>query len=89
MGDLVRLIRDLNKNADWRLLYGKQSDRLKDQELVLRFLAFFFVKGMSPSASVEEGTFLRLFMPGFPPFVLLTASIPLLYPEYGPRLAAR
>jgi len=42
MGDLVRLIRDLNTNSDWRLLYGKQSDRLKDQELVLRFLAFLF-----------------------------------------------
>jgi hypothetical protein len=40
MGDLVRLIRDLNSNPDWRLLYGKRSDRLKDQELVLRFLAF-------------------------------------------------
>lgn len=45
MGDLVRLVRDLNANADWRLLYGRQSDRLKDQELVLRFLAFFYGKG--------------------------------------------
>jgi len=53
------------------------------------FLAFFVVKGMSPGASVEGGTFLRLFMPGFPPFILLTAAIPVLYPEYGPRLAAR
>lgn len=44
MGDLVRLVRDLNENSDWRLLYGKQSDRLKDQELILRFLAFFFGK---------------------------------------------
>jgi hypothetical protein len=42
MGDLVRLIRDLNVNADWRLLYGRQSDRLKDQELILRFLAFYY-----------------------------------------------
>lgn len=42
MGDLVRLIRDLNQNPNWRLLYGNQSDRLKDQELVLRFLSFFF-----------------------------------------------
>src|SRR5262245_122710 len=42
MGELVRLIRDLNNNADWRLLYGKQSDRMKDQELILRVLAFFY-----------------------------------------------
>jgi hypothetical protein len=42
MGDLVRLLRDLNANADWRLLYGRISDRLKDQELILRFLAFEF-----------------------------------------------
>jgi hypothetical protein len=42
MGELVRLIRDLNRNADWRLLYGNESDRLKDQELILRFLAFFY-----------------------------------------------
>jgi Protein of unknown function DUF262 len=42
MGELVRLIRDLNVNADWRLLYGPESDRLKDQELILRFLAFFY-----------------------------------------------
>jgi hypothetical protein len=44
MGKLVKLVRDLNNNADWRLLYGKRSDRLKDQELVLRFLAFYFSK---------------------------------------------
>jgi hypothetical protein len=42
MGELVRVIRDLNANPDWRLLYGKQSDRLKDQELILRFLAFLY-----------------------------------------------
>jgi hypothetical protein len=42
MGDLVRLVRDLNLDPDWRLLYGNMSDRLKDQELILRFLAFKF-----------------------------------------------
>jgi hypothetical protein len=41
-GELVKLIRELNEDADWKLLYGKRSDRLKDQELILRFLAFYF-----------------------------------------------
>ncbi len=41
-GELVKLIRELNENPDWKLLYGKRSDRLKDQELILRFLAFYF-----------------------------------------------
>lgn len=41
-GELVKLVRELNENADWRLLYGRRSDRLKDQELILRFLAFYF-----------------------------------------------
>jgi hypothetical protein len=42
MGDLVRLLRTLNLEPNWRLLYGNMSDRLKDQELILRFLAFQF-----------------------------------------------
>jgi hypothetical protein len=37
---MVKLVRELNENADWRLLYGKPSDHLKDHELILRFLAF-------------------------------------------------
>jgi hypothetical protein len=40
-GDFVRLLRDLNQNESWRELYGVQSDRLKDQELILRFCAFY------------------------------------------------
>lgn len=39
-GPLIRLLRDLNENEDWRALCGPRSKRLKDQELILRFLAF-------------------------------------------------
>jgi hypothetical protein len=53
------------------------------------FCAFFFVKGSTPAASIEAGTFLRLFMPGFPPYWLLLACLPLLWPGAGPRLATR
>ena len=51
------------------------------------FAAFLVVKGASSAANIEEGTFFRLFMPGFPPLVIMLASVVLLVPTYGPRLA--
>jgi len=39
-GEFVRLLRDLNGDVNWRKLYGPRSNRLKDQELILRFAAF-------------------------------------------------
>jgi hypothetical protein len=41
-GKLAALLSELNKNSDWRDLYGKKSSRLKDLELILRFFALFF-----------------------------------------------
>ena len=38
-GSFVDLLRHLNESDAWRELYGRVSDRLKDQELILRFLA--------------------------------------------------
>jgi hypothetical protein len=40
-GELVRVLRDLNENKAWRALFGTKSKRLKDMELILRFLAFY------------------------------------------------
>jgi hypothetical protein len=40
-GRLVELLRELNSDPDWRAIYGAPSERLKDQELILRFLAFY------------------------------------------------
>lgn len=40
-GPIIDFIEQLNKNADWRRLYGKRSSRLRDQELVLRIVALF------------------------------------------------
>jgi hypothetical protein len=44
-GVLGHLIRALNENADWRAVYGKPSERLKDHELILRFFALLFHGG--------------------------------------------
>jgi hypothetical protein len=41
-GPFVKLIRKLNEREAWRKLYGKKSQRLKDQELILRFFALFY-----------------------------------------------
>ncbi len=41
-GKFGNVLRDLNENQHWRGIYGKRSERLKDQELILRFLALFF-----------------------------------------------
>jgi hypothetical protein len=40
-GKSVEAIRALNNDPSWRSIYGKRSDRLKDQELILRVLALF------------------------------------------------
>jgi hypothetical protein len=38
-GPLDSMIRDLNEFGQWRQLFGKQHSRLKDMELILRFIA--------------------------------------------------
>lgn len=38
-GPFIDFIREMNKNESWRNIYGKESIRLKDQELIIRFLA--------------------------------------------------
>ena len=39
-GMLIDRIKELNENEDWRNIVGAPSPRLKDQELILRFMAF-------------------------------------------------
>jgi hypothetical protein len=38
---LILLLKKLNGDANWRQIFGKPSVRLKDQELILRFIAFY------------------------------------------------
>jgi hypothetical protein len=57
-GDLDALLETLNTNSDWRSIYGKESVRLKDRELILRFLALLF----SPKYTKPMKDFLDGFM---------------------------
>lgn len=41
-GELVRVLRTLNENRAWRDLFGGKSRRLKDMEMILRFLALYY-----------------------------------------------
>lgn len=43
-GPLMYLIRDLNNVPAWRSVFGNPSKALKDQELILRFLAMRFAR---------------------------------------------
>jgi hypothetical protein len=38
-GEFSTLLRNINGNAAWREIFGKYSNRLKDEELILRFFA--------------------------------------------------
>jgi len=44
-GALVNFIAELNITPEWRALYGPISPRLRDQELILRVIAFFSSPG--------------------------------------------
>jgi uncharacterized protein with ParB-like and HNH nuclease domain len=40
-GPLIDAIKDVNRHPSWRQLFGKKSARLKDEEMILRFLALY------------------------------------------------
>jgi len=41
-GEFNKLLHELNENDAWREIYGKMDNNKKDEELILRFLAFYF-----------------------------------------------
>lgn len=41
-GPFRELLADLNRNREWRAIFGKVNKRMRDQELILRFLALYF-----------------------------------------------
>ena len=44
-GKLIDIVKSLNEHENWREIFGKRSTRLKDQELVLRFLSLYVSSG--------------------------------------------
>lgn len=41
-GKFTTLLMNLNQNKNWRAIFGKENSRLKDVELILRFLTFYY-----------------------------------------------
>lgn len=41
IGNFNELINELNETLAWRELFGKKNDRLKDEEMILRFFAIY------------------------------------------------
>jgi len=41
-GSFSAMLKKLNENPNWRTIYGPESIRMKDQELILRFFALHF-----------------------------------------------
>src|SRR5438552_7695653 len=52
-GAFSNLIKHLNKNEAWRLVYGPVNKNMRDQELILRFLALYF-RSDSYSKAMKE-----------------------------------
>jgi hypothetical protein len=52
-------------------------------------LTYVVVKGSSPVATVDSGSFFRILMPAFPAVLVLAAMVPLLVPTFGRRLGWR
>lgn len=57
-GPFIDYLERLNQDENWRAVYGKGSPRLRDQELVLRILAFYAV---APTYRPPLKTFLNNF----------------------------
>lgn len=60
-GQFNELLVELNKDENWRELFGNIHRRKRDEELILRFLALYFCLGKYASASSMRG-FLNTFM---------------------------
>lgn len=52
-GPFIEFLSDLNKVNSWRSIYGSPNPRRKDEELILRFLAFLHAKNEYKSPMVR------------------------------------
>lgn len=52
-GELLGLVQEINRNEDWRVLFGPVHSRMKDQEAVLRAIALY-LNGDSYKSSMPK-----------------------------------
>lgn len=90
-GKFSDLINELNKNRQWREIYGSENRLMRDQELILRFFAFYY-NGKNYETPMKE--FLNKFMArnrdlskysGDSLRALFTESIAIIYQAVGKR----
>lgn len=62
-GTLLNLLNELNNYESWREVFGDKSNTLKDQELILRFLALYFE--WQQYGSTEETSTIKGFLNDF------------------------
>ncbi len=43
-GEFIKLVHRLNKNPDWRKIFGPENKRAKDEELIVRFFAMLLAR---------------------------------------------
>jgi hypothetical protein len=71
---------------EWVVIAGAIGILLRARPIgvmvVIWFASFVIVKGTFDNAAIEDGSLLRLLLPAAPAFVLLLASIPLLFPGF-------
>lgn len=44
LGPFAKLLREMNSVDEWRSIYGKTSPRLKDEELILRYISLLYTR---------------------------------------------
>ncbi|MFI2231222.1 DUF262 domain-containing protein [Nocardia testacea] len=65
-GDATKLVRSLNEDSNWRALFGPRSRDLRDQELILRYLA---LKRVAEKIEVEGEDGVADFKPPMATFI--------------------
>lgn len=97
LGELGRNFNELreffysSRLLQWLPLAGivgvARSSRPKAILFAAWVLGFVVLKGATPEASIESGSFYRLIMPALPAYFLLCGAVALTVPQLGARLA--
>jgi uncharacterized protein with ParB-like and HNH nuclease domain len=61
-GKFNEILNKLNQNKSWRAIYGRESKRMRDRELILRFLALYFTPNLEENYKAPMKEFLNNYM---------------------------